>query len=68
LRHSIQNHAFVTPGGETIRVTASFGVSSIDSFSDVGLWFASVDKLLYEAKSSGRNCTRMGSFDVAECA
>ncbi|MET3711812.1 diguanylate cyclase (GGDEF)-like protein [Sphingomonas trueperi] len=65
LRDAIQRHAFVLPGAAAIKVTSSFGVSSVGSFADVGAWFASVDEMLYEAKSGGRNCTRMAKFDVA---
>ncbi|MGN8001442.1 sensor domain-containing diguanylate cyclase [Sphingomonas sp. 22176] len=61
LRHSIQNHDFELPGGEAIKVTSSFGVSPIGSFVDVGAWFASVDQVLYDAKSSGRNCTHLAA-------
>jgi diguanylate cyclase (GGDEF)-like protein len=68
LRHKIHNHAFVLPGGEPVKVTASFGVSSIESFASVGEWFSSVDRVSYEAKASGRNCTRVATCDVAECA
>lgn len=68
LRHIIQSHPFALPAGDPIRVTASFGLSSIENSADVGEWFASADKELYKAKAEGRNCTRMMSFDIADCA
>jgi diguanylate cyclase (GGDEF)-like protein len=68
LRHMIQSHAFALPAGDPIKVTASFGLSSIENSADVGEWFASADKELYRAKAEGRNCTRMMSFDIANCA
>jgi diguanylate cyclase (GGDEF)-like protein len=68
LRNRIQNHAFVLSGEEPIKVTASFGVSSIGAFADIGEWFSEADKVLYEAKSNGRNCTRTNISEVAVCA
>jgi diguanylate cyclase (GGDEF)-like protein len=68
LRLKIQDHTFVLPARDHIKVTASFGVSVIENFADVGEWFASADRMLYEAKARGRNCTRMADLDVAECA
>lgn len=43
-------------GGQTLRITASFGVTSFDSRDeDLSRTFARADSALYEAKMAGRN-------------
>ena len=58
LRRTIEQHQFNIPGGAKINVTASFGVSAVSDFPTTSEWLACADKLLYEAKTSGRNCTK----------
>ncbi|MDG2681903.1 diguanylate cyclase, partial [Vibrio parahaemolyticus] len=54
---------FVTENNQAVNVTCSFGVITSD---DVDVSFEALcsqaDKLLYEAKSSGRNCVKALSF------
>ena len=56
LRQTIEEMSFAGRGGEKIRVTASFGVSTLgdDARSFEGL-IASADSALYQAKARGRN-------------
>lgn len=59
LRGLIEEHAFLF-GGNSIPVTVSFGICSLDPSLDgkidsAGL-IAAADAKLYEAKSAGRNC------------
>ncbi|MHA7878800.1 MAG: sensor domain-containing diguanylate cyclase [Saccharospirillum sp.] len=55
IRHSIQ--ALRIPcKNQTIRVTASFGVSGWDGISDLETLIFWGDSALYKAKQSGRNC------------
>jgi diguanylate cyclase len=42
-----------------IRVTASFGISSLDPAQSVEVCLERTDKALYEAKAAGRNCSRV---------
>lgn len=45
-----------TPGGNPVRVTASFGVTAFDQRDhDITLVFSRADEALYEAKERGRN-------------
>ncbi len=56
VRAAIEDEPFILPGGKTIRVTTSVGVSSlvagVDSVADL---IKRSDRALYEAKTSGRN-------------
>ncbi len=56
VRAAIENEPFALPGGKTISVTTSVGVSSliagVDSVTDL---IKRSDRALYEAKNSGRN-------------
>lgn len=56
LRQTIEEMSFACTGGRTIRITASFGVSTLgdDGRSCEGL-IASADRALYQAKARGRN-------------
>jgi diguanylate cyclase (GGDEF)-like protein len=48
----------VTQDGQEIRVTASFGIATLDAGISVEECLDRADKALYAAKSAGRNCTR----------
>ena len=54
LRSAIQNRTFSTLEDE-IKVTASFGVTSVREDDTVDTIFARVDKALYKAKNEGKN-------------
>jgi diguanylate cyclase (GGDEF)-like protein len=56
VRQELMDHAFVTPEGEPVVVTASFGVASLRGLavSEAEL-VAAADEALYEAKRSGKN-------------
>ena len=45
--------------GNHIRMTASFGVATLNEDDDEESFFARADKALYQAKADGRNCTRI---------
>lgn len=49
------------PGLDNVKVTASFGVSSLkaDNGENIDTLFKRADQALYKAKSEGRNCVRM---------
>jgi two-component system cell cycle response regulator len=56
LRKIIENHDFKLPNGETIKKTASFGVSFLDELGDSGqALLKRADEALYKAKNGGRN-------------
>jgi diguanylate cyclase (GGDEF)-like protein len=60
LRQAIAQYPIKLPGGGTLNVTASFGIAELAPiFSTVTAWIECADKALYEAKSSGRNCSRI---------
>ncbi|HCG7185642.1 TPA: diguanylate cyclase [Vibrio parahaemolyticus] len=63
LRIALSQRGFVTENNQAVNVTCSFGVITSD---DVDVAFEALcsqaDKLLYEAKSSGRNCVKALSF------
>jgi diguanylate cyclase (GGDEF)-like protein len=47
-------------GGESIAITASFGVATYPTPVPYGDWLVlAADKALYEAKASGRNCVKV---------
>jgi len=54
-------HSIVESGGQTLRVTISLGATVARPDDDPASLFARVDRLLYQSKSKGRNCT---SFSV----
>lgn len=63
LRQAIADHPMRLPGGGTLHVTASFGVAAFSpAFASFPAWLESADTMLYAAKSSGRNCTRLAEF------
>lgn len=45
--------------GNHIKMTASFGIATLNTEEDEESFFVRADKALYEAKNSGRNCTRL---------
>jgi diguanylate cyclase (GGDEF)-like protein len=59
LRAALEARPFRTAKGETIRVTASFGVAAFsDERATSDALVAAADKALYAAKEGGRNCVR----------
>jgi diguanylate cyclase (GGDEF)-like protein len=66
LREAIAAHATSLTGGGTLRVTASFGVAPLSEvFTSFSAWLESADTMHYEAKTGGRNCTRLADLLVA---
>lgn len=60
LRMAIADHPMRLSNGGTVHVTASFGVAALTpTLTSVPAWFESADAMLYAAKASGRNCTRL---------
>lgn len=63
LRQEIAEHPMKIPGGGTIHVSASFGVAELSaSISSLTGWLELADRMLYVAKSSGRNCTKLAEL------
>ena len=63
LRQEIVEHPMKIPGGGTIHVSASFGVAELSaSISSLTGWLELADRMLYVAKSSGRNCTKLAEL------
>jgi diguanylate cyclase (GGDEF)-like protein len=61
LRQGLERLAVRLPGGETVRITASFGVADRDEISgspSSDLLVSLADRRLYEAKADGRNRVR----------
>lgn len=65
LRCALQKHTFAIGGLQTLKVTASLGVSSVAGHMSAGNWLAEADQELYRAKAEGRNCTRMTDLRMA---
>lgn len=55
-RATIEGRPVELPDGETIHVTASFGVAAFPAQHDAEQLFGGADAALYEAKRSGKNC------------
>ena len=56
-RALIENIDTVTAGNDSLHITASFGVSQIDTEnSDFEAFLQQADHALYQAKAAGRNC------------
>ena len=63
LRQEIAEHPMKIPGGGTMHVSASFGVAELSaSISSLTGWLELADRMLYVAKSSGRNCTKLAEL------
>jgi len=63
-RSMIEAHPFDIGGGQTLKVTASFGVAPIEPcVTSVDAWLAAADACLYRAKRDGRNRTRLAVCD-----
>jgi diguanylate cyclase (GGDEF)-like protein len=45
--------------GQHVRMTASFGVATLNDNDDEDSFFNRADKAMYQAKAEGRNCTRV---------
>lgn len=58
LRQAIADHAIHLPNGETLRITASFGVAVLAQDSTFSSWLERADAMLYAAKAGGRNRIR----------
>ncbi|TPG42619.1 sensor domain-containing diguanylate cyclase [Sphingomonas koreensis] len=60
LRLAIADYAMPLPDGATTRVTASFGIAEWSAgLALPNAWIEQADVMLYLAKSSGRNCTKV---------
>lgn len=67
LKAALQRHRFIALNGETVNITASFGVATGRKQS--GHWLALVkqaDTALYRAKADGRNRIRFSRTDSSE--
>ena len=63
LRQEIAEHPMKIPGGGTMHVSASFGVAELSaSVNSLAAWLELADSMLYVAKSSGRNCTKLAEL------
>jgi two-component system cell cycle response regulator len=61
LRLSLENLPVKLPSGSEARITASFGVASLDEMgasATSDLLVSLADRRLYDAKAAGRNCVR----------
>ncbi len=57
IRENINQHVFTTDQNESVNITVSMGVASINEHClDTVSLYAHVDKALYQAKNSGKNC------------
>ncbi|MEG3122352.1 GGDEF domain-containing protein [Sphingomonas sp. GB1N7] len=62
LRRTIADFAMPLPGGGTRHVTASFGIAEWSAgFASTTAWIEQADTMLYLAKASGRNCTKLAA-------
>lgn len=63
LREAIAGHPMRLSNGDTLHVTASFGIAALPpGASTFPAWLESADRMLYMAKSDGRNCTRLAAL------
>jgi two-component system cell cycle response regulator len=66
-RSGMENVA-VKVGAETIRITASFGVSDSDGVGSSDALIELADRALFQAKDAGRNNVRVAAADAEEAA
>jgi diguanylate cyclase (GGDEF)-like protein len=59
LRQTIADHVIHLPSGETLRITASFGVALLAQDSTFATCVERADAMLYAAKADGRNRTKL---------
>lgn len=57
LRHEVSQRTF---SDADIKLTASFGISQINSNDTIESWLQRADKALYQAKNEGRNQVKKG--------
>jgi diguanylate cyclase (GGDEF)-like protein len=57
VRRGLARNAMTLPGGETIKVTASFGIAELDGEATVQSAVERADGAMYAAKKAGRNRT-----------
>lgn len=60
LRKTIEAHCIAVSAGNTLKVTASFGVSSLKPDSDKESLIKEADEMMYRAKAHGRNMVMPG--------
>lgn len=58
IRHNVESLDCVCEGNH-IKMTASFGIATLNADESEESFFVRADKALYEAKNGGRNCTRV---------
>ena len=56
----------ITYNGDTIKITASFGVAQMDHCADMEKFIQDADTMLYKAKLNGRNIVMPGLFKVID--
>lgn len=64
LRTGLEQLAIELDNGDTIRITASFGISALKPEISVEESISVADFALYQAKSGGRNCVRLWEGEV----
>lgn len=64
LRKAIADAKCILPSGETIHVTASLGVASVDCAWQTDALVARADSAMYEAKSEGRNRVAVATMPI----
>lgn len=55
VRRNLEELRIETENGQTVRVTASFGVASFPTYDSIDRLLAASDRALYDAKDAGRN-------------
>jgi two-component system cell cycle response regulator len=68
LRRAIAETKCVLPSGETIHVTASLGIASVDVAWQTDVLVARADSAMYEAKAQGRNRVAVSPMPMAPAA
>lgn len=62
-KKNIENLQFTTPANNSMTITASLGVSSVNPGDNTTSLISGADSMLYMAKAQGRNCV-MSIFDT----